>query len=492
MSSNQKSNPKLTHIQPNVVIMVADDLGWNDVSYHNAPFQTPAIDCIAAEGVELDRFYTPPICTPCRAALLTGRDPMRMGLSYSVLFPWHNFGAPPQEHFMSESFQQAGYQTAMIGKWHLGHTIPQHHPNRRGFDYYWGHLHSAIGYWEHAKAGGHDLQRNGRSINKDGQYATFLAGKEAVNWIKKRDKTRPFFLYVPFIAPHNPMEAPQDLIDKYSYIPEENNRRVFAAMVDAMDQAIGWILDTLDKEGIANDTIVLFFSDNGGMISQGADNTPLRGGKGQTFEGGIRVPAVMRWPTKLRGGRKIPQVISVMDIFPTLAAVTKVKPQNTKPMDGKNVWSAITSDNATDRDDDLCFISEIPIKDLTYTGVMRRDWKLVQIVDQLQTTTTVNTFLFNIKDDPYEENNLAEEQAEIVQDLAARIKEYRSMHPIAGARTHLVPHPGWRAPYDWAKAMKAYKGIINEAREDYWAGKDRYERDVVDQWYGERGRLLYK
>ena len=173
--------------RPNVVIMLADDLGWADVAYHGGPIDTPSLDRLAEEGVELRRFYTTPICSPTRAALMTGRDPIRLGVAYAVIMPWSNAGIHPDEHFMPESFKAAGYQTAMVGKWHLGHAQETYHPNQRGFEHFYGHLHTEVGYFPpFANQGGKDFQRNGESISDDG-YESYLLADEASRWIRERD-----------------------------------------------------------------------------------------------------------------------------------------------------------------------------------------------------------------------------------------------------------------------------------------------------------------
>ena len=297
---------------PNVVIILADDLGTADVGFRGSEIQTPNIDRLAREGTQFDRFYSFPVCSPTRSALMTGRSPMRLGVAYSVIRPWLSYGLPAEEHLMPETFRAAGYQTAMAGKWHLGHSQARFLPHRRGFDEAYGHLNGAIDYYTHVRDGGLDWQRNGRSVREEG-YTTDLLAAEAVRQIRGRDKGRPFFLYLAFNAPHTPLQAPQALIDKYARIPDQR-RRTFAAMVDAMDSGVGRVLGALDDEGIAGSTIVLFFSDNGGPTNQGARNTPLRGAKATTFEGGIRVPAVLRWPGQVRQGEKSKQVFTAMDV----------------------------------------------------------------------------------------------------------------------------------------------------------------------------------
>ena len=202
--------------RPNIIVMVADDLGWADVGYHGGPIDTPSLDRLAAEGVQLDRFYTTPICSPTRAALMTARDPIRLGVAYATIMPWMNNGIHPDEQFLPQSFLAAGYQTAMVGKWHLGHAQQDFHPNNRGFEHFYGHLHTEVGYFPpFSNQGGKDFQLNGQSITKDG-YETFLLADEVSRYIRERDQTKPFFVYMPFIAPHTPLEAPADLMEKYA------------------------------------------------------------------------------------------------------------------------------------------------------------------------------------------------------------------------------------------------------------------------------------
>ncbi len=458
---------------PNVVILLADDLGFADVGYRGGRIATPNLDRLAAEGLRLERFYTAPICSPTRAMLMTGRDPMRMGIVYDQINPWDQAGLPSAEHLMPESFRAAGYQTAIVGKWHLGHAQESTHPLRRGFDSFYGHLHTAIDYNQHTRMQGHDWQRNGESLDERGRYATELEGAEAARVIRERDPARPLFLYVPFSAPHNPMQAPEALIAKYAqleatgdrpsyfsaldaYPPEVRerylrHRRIYAAMLDALDQAVGQVLAALDDEGIRDDTIVLFFSDNGGTNSFGGDNTPLRGQKLQTFEGGIRVPALLRWPAALEAGAQRLQLVSAMDVFPTLAAAAGVQPRNTLPLDGQDQWETLRSGRGAPRSGDLFFAAEVPIPGQIFTAVRRGPWKLVQIERPGGLPTL--RYLFDIEVDPIESHDLSSIQPDRVRDLSLRLAEWRSLHPPGGLRRQALPHPGWLPPRDWARAM---------------------------------------
>ena len=499
--------------QPNVVIFLADDLGWADVGFHGEEsIETPSLDRLAREGVELHRFYTTPICSPTRAALMTGRDPMRLGVAYGVIMPWHTNGIHPDEHFMPQSFQAAGYQTAMVGKWHLGHAQMTYHPNRRGFDHFYGHLHTEVGYFPpFSNQGGRDFQRNGVSIEAEG-YETFVLADEAVRWIAERDPERPFFLYVPFIAPHTPLEAPEDLERKYADLEDDRQparsrqtdqsrqirrlmlqpsaRPIYAAVVDAMDQAIGRVLDALDEQGIADDTIVLFFSDNGGAAyaTGGADNVPLRGGKGETFEGGIRVVAALRWPAEIAGGGRFESVMSAMDVFPTLAAAAGIERGDGFELDGRDMWDAIREDRKVALDEYLFFASETPISGQFNLTAFDDEWKLVQDVRQGLLSADVTNYLFRIAEDPHEKNNLAEAHPDVVARMSDAIHVWRQRYPVSGTRAELVPPPGWRAPRDWAD----YPTPLDELQDSPASGMvPSGSIRPLDWQHGEVGRLIY-
>jgi len=499
--------------RPNILVMVADDLGWADVGYHGGDIDTPSLDQLAEQGVQLNRFYTTPICSPTRAALMTGRDPIRLGVAYGVILPWDNTGVHPDEHFMPQSFQSAGYQTAMVGKWHLGHAQMTYHPNNRGFDHFYGHLHTEVGFYPpFANQGGKDFQQNGVSIDDDG-YETYLLADEVSRYIRERDKNRPFFMYMPFIAPHTPLDAPLELQEKYEDIntdlpparsrQTDDTRRIstmmlqpsarpmYAAVVDAMDQAIGQVLQTLEDEGIADNTIVLFFSDNGGAAYSygGANNAPLRGGKGETFEGGIRVVSLLRWPAVLDGGQQFDQIMSVMDVFPTLAAAAGIEAGNTFELDGRNMWPAIALGETVSLEKPLMFASEIPIYGSFKFTAFDEDWKLVQEVEQEQLSITVTNYLFDIANDPNEYNNLASAYPDIVEQLSQAIHDWRAQYPINGTRSELVPPPGWRAPRDWA----SYPIPLEELQEQSNTGMAPSPSilRVLDWQHGSRGRLEY-
>jgi len=497
--------------QPNIIIMVADDLGWADVGFHgNTEIDTPSLDRLANEGAQLDRFYTTPICSPTRAALMTGRDPMRLGVAYATIMPWRNIGIHPDERFMPESFKDAGYQTAMVGKWHLGHAQATYHPNLRGFEHFYGHLHTEVGYFPpFSNQGGKDFQKNGESIDDQG-YETYLLADEVSRYITARDKDKPFFVYMPFIAPHTPLDAPPELQAKYADLEDNrlparteradgprtmgklimrpSERPMYAAVVDGMDQAIGRVLDTLDREGISDNTIVLFFSDNGGAIYSGADNVPLRGGKGDTFEGGIRVASVMRWPEKIAAGGKVDSIMSVMDLLPTFAAAANIEVGNQFKLDGRNMLPALTEGKKVAREDYLYFAAETPIKGHFSLTAFNDEWKLVQEVVQGLMSVDVTNYLFRIQDDPSEHNNLAQQHPGIVAEMSEAIHTWRTLYPLAGTRSELVPPPGWRAPIDWAGYPQPIDSLLDTPAPGM---PPKAVLPLLDWKHGEAGRLIY-
>jgi len=440
---------------------------------------------------------------------MTGRDPMKLGISYSVIMPWMNNGIHPEEHFMPQSFKSGGYQTAIIGKWHLGHSQEIFHPNSRGFDHFYGHLHTEVGYFPpFANLGGVDFQLNGVTVDDEG-YETDLLADEAIRWIKDRDKSKPFFLYMPFIAPHSPLEAPNELINKYKDLKDERKltrsisidrlrklnsqrksaRPIYAAVVDALDQAIGRVLKTLKEENLSQETIILFSSDNGGAAypGGGADNFPLRGGKGDTYEGGIRVIAAMKWEGTIKSGTTLEQIMTVMDIFPTLSNAAGVEMQNKKEISGRNMWPTISLGKKINLKEDIFFASETPNYGEFHTTVFNEDWKLVQVITSSLLEINVENKLFNINEDPNEYNNVARQHPNLVKILAEKVRRWRALHPISGVRSQLVPPPGWRAPKDWT----SYTIPISELQDDASLGFGVHSHQILDFLIKDHGRIIY-
>ena len=282
---------------PNIVYIVADDLGWKDVGFHGSDIKTPNIDKLAREGARLEQFYAQPMCTPSRAALMTGRYPFRYGLQTAVIPSAGKYGLATDEWLLPQALKEAGYQTAIVGKWHLGHADRKYWPRQRGFDYQYGAMLGEIDYFTHAAHGKTDWYRNSRLVKEEG-YVTQLLGNDAVKLIDSHNPKTPLFLYLAFTAPHAPYQAPKEYLDKYKNIADPA-RRAYAAMVTAMDDQIGRVIAALEKRKMRDNTLIIFQSDNGGPRSAQftgeidmskstipADNGPYRDGKATLYEGG--------------------------------------------------------------------------------------------------------------------------------------------------------------------------------------------------------------
>lgn len=315
----QASNTSSDHraaSAPNIIFVNSDDLGWADVGFHGSEIRTPTLDRLAHEGVQLDRYYTYAVCSPSRAALMSGRSSLETGVDAPVAL---DAQLPMDTPLLPEHLRNAGYQTMMVGKWHLGQADVAWMPFKRGFDTFYGFLGGFIDHYHHLTPGGQlDWQRDGVSVREEG-YTTDLMTTEAIKRIKLRDKARPFFLYLAYDAPHSPLQAPEADIKAYENIPDMR-RRIYAAMVTHFDTKLAEVVKTVEDEGLTANTIIVWVSDNGGQVGAGSLNLPLRGGKGTTFEGGQRVAAVAYWPGHFQGGQKIVSPVTVLDWFPTLLA----------------------------------------------------------------------------------------------------------------------------------------------------------------------------
>ncbi|HVJ67599.1 MAG TPA: arylsulfatase, partial [Caulifigura sp.] len=355
--------------RPNVIYLLADDLGYTDVGWHGDQIKTPHLDKLANEGAKLEQFYVQPVCSPTRAALMTGRYPMRHGLQVGVVRPWAQYGLPLEERTLPAALKVAGYETAMTGKWHLGHFQPDYLPTRRGFDHQYGHYNGALDYFTHERDGGFDWHRDDK-VSRDEGYSTVLVGDEAVKRIKERNKSKPLFLYVPFNAVHTPLQALESDLAKYAHI-KEKKRQTYCAMMSCLDDQVGKIVKALDDEKIRENTLILFSSDNGGPLGSGATNGDLRAGKGTLYEGGVRVCAMANWPGKIKAGTVVNEPLHIVDIFPTLLTLAGAKLEQKLPLDGFDAWATISSGAKTPH-------KEILHNTTPTSGAIRMgDWKLV-------------------------------------------------------------------------------------------------------------------
>jgi len=434
--------------KPNIVLIVADDLGWNNVGYHGGVARTPNIDRLAREGVQLDRFYVCPLCSPTRAGLMTGRYPLRFGVMCTVITPWRTHGIPAEERTIPEVLARAGYKRrGCFGKWHLGHSHVRYHPLSRGFTHYYGCYNGAIDYFTHEREGELDWHHGHRPAREEG-YATELITKEAVRFIRESPAGQPFLAYVPYNAPHSPLQAPEKYLAMHPRL--SGKQRAYAAMVTAMDDGVGQILAALDEKGVADDTFVLLFSDNGAGID--GDNKPLRAGKATVYEGGIRAAAAARWPNGgIRGGRKITATMGFIDVLPTLMRIAGVTNHGGKPLDGVDVLDQMTGQaDSPSRP----WFSYVGYGTKDQLAVMEGKWKLVYVGPRILTAEDprkdARINLFAIREDPNEQTDLAEKHGEVVRRLLAKLKTFRSWH----GKTCLLDEPsrrpkGFKAPKDW-------------------------------------------
>ena len=402
--------------KPNVLILVTDDQGWGDVGYHGGEMSTPNIDQLAKDGLEMNRWYSYPVCSPTRVSLLTGHISMR----HKVFSPIPaNLTIPHDEQLMNQAFKEAGYMTMTAGKWHLGMTHVRDLPINRGFDHTYGSLRAGPDYWTHGRGEQKDWARDGKTVFESG-YMTDLFGNEISRLIRERDPAKPFFSYVAFTAPHNPLQAPQEYVDKYAHI-EDENRRIYCAMVEVLDVAIGNILKMIDDEGIRDNTLVLFFSDNG--PTPAGDTGGFRGQKGRLYEGGTRMPAIFRWPGKIPTGVKSEQPMVVYDLFPTLAEALDIPTNLNTPFDGESLWDVLQAGGVRERETDII------IGNGTAYSVHSGDYKLVHSNINKNTPNAPPELveLFKIFDDPNETNNVAASHPDVVRRMMVKSAVFSDM-----------------------------------------------------------------
>jgi arylsulfatase A-like enzyme len=410
--------------KPNILYIVADDLGWKDVGFHGSDIKTPNLDALAAKGAKLEAFYAQPMCTPTRAALMTGRYPLRYGLQTAVIPQGHTYGLATDEWLLPQALKEAGYETAIIGKWHLGHADRKFWPRQRGFDHQYGPLIGEIDYFTHKAGGKVDWYRNNKVVEEEG-YSTTLLGNDAVKLIEAHNPATPLFLYLAFNAVHTPYQAPQEYLDRYKDI-KDPSRQAYAASATAMDEQIGRVVAALAAKKMLDNTLIVFQSDNGGTrnamfagaitdmskVVLPADNGPYRDGKASLYEGGTRVVAFANWPGHIKEGSTVNEMIHTVDLYPTLVDLAGGHLGKNKPLDGMDVWAAISAGKPSPRTE-LVYNIE-PFR----AGIREGDWKLIW-----HTTLPQSIELYNIAEDPSETKNLAADHPDKVAQLQKRANE---------------------------------------------------------------------
>ena len=423
------------NVLPNLVLIVADDLGYGDLGIQGSKqIPTPNIDQLAREGIVFTSGYaSSSVCAPSRAGLLTGKHQAAFGFNDNLAnnqsgFDKNYMGLPLTEPTLANKLKSLGYFTGLIGKWHLG-TEPQFNPTNRGFDEFWGFLGGGHDYFT-AKPGRPEMESPIQCNYKTPDPVTYLTndiGNESVDFIN-RNKKHPFFLYAAFNAPHSPMQALEEDLKLFSHIKDEL-RRTYCAMVYRLDQNIGKILYALKKQSLENNTLVVFISDNGGpcnSISNGSVNAPLRGQKTTLLEGGIRVPIFFKWPARLKAGKKINDLVLTLDICPTFIEAAGGVVSEKDRFTGINILPYLT--NKTD---------EIPHQmiEWIYTvgaAIREGDWKLIRLPDRLP-------MLYHLSEDISEQNDVALKYPDRTRSLLKKLGQWE-LH---------LPNSIFHEPADW-------------------------------------------
>ncbi len=423
--------------RPNILFIMADDLGYADLScYGRRDYKTPYIDRLARQGMRFTQSYAnSAVCSATRTALITGRYQYRLPVGLEEPVAQRPVGLEPSEPTLPLLLREAGYTTSLIGKWHLG-ALPNYSPTKSGYEHFWGIRGGGVDYFTHSMAGHQDLWDNDVPVDQAG-YLTDLLAEHAIKQLGENAKTaKPFMMSLHFTAPHWPWEGPGDEAEAQRLANERNPQALFhydggsmktySEMVTRMDYQIGRIMAALKLLGLAQNTIVVFTSDNGG--ERFSDTYPLSGRKSELLEGGIRVPVIVRWPGKVKPGSVSTQQVISMDWMPTLLSAASVLGPVEKPSDGLDIRPALRGG----------ILPERPLfwryKGQSQQALRHGDWKYLKIGN--------NSFLFNLSDDPMERANLKTRQPERFSAMVARYEAWNAnMLPIDPA-TQIFLHSG--------------------------------------------------
>ncbi|MEC9091704.1 MAG: sulfatase-like hydrolase/transferase [Planctomycetota bacterium] len=429
--------------QPNILLILADDMGYGDLGcLGSQKLKTPNIDALRKSGVLCSQAYvTSSVCSPSRAGLITGRDPRRFGYEGNLNATADHYatrpellGLPPGEHTLGDHLRAAGYSTALVGKWHLG-TGKGFHPNERGFDDFCGMLVGSHSYFP--KPNKHRIESNGQAVTRfSSNYLTDFFSDQAVSWIQRQEKNddeRPWFLFLSYNAPHGPMHATDEDLALFKNI-KDPKRQKYAAMMFAMDRGVGRVIQTLKDKGEYENTLICFFSDNGGATNNASWNGPLSGTKGNLREGGIRVPMIWSYPGKFPGNQLCQGIVSSLDLLPTFLAAAQSKPLPLSPPrshedqnNRKRYIAQYGSYDGINLLDSLAGKKEIPPRNLFFRlqgqkSVIRGNVKLISLAHRLPQ-------LFHPGQDPGETNDLILKQRSKANELFERLGDWESMLP---------------------------------------------------------------
>ena len=464
------SSAAQAHQRPNIVFILTDDMGWNQPGFNGGNAElTPNIDKLAAESTKLTQFYTHSVCAPTRGAFLTGRYAFRNWMDWRS----EDFGKPSylkklgltlahndrgestrrihaldsNERTVAEALQEAGYFTSLIGKWHCGEWLDEHLPMSQGFMHQYGHYAWGIDYYSKtivhnapARFAVYDWHRNQQPLQEEG-YTTDLFAAEAERVIASQSGEQPFFLYLPFNAVHGPLNAPPRYSDKYD---------VREAMLKCLDDAVGRIVAAIDKHGFKDNTLLVFTNDNGPVLEE--MSTPYRGTKNTTFEGGVRVPCLVRWPEHLAPGATNDEMMFIADWYSTFISLAQGNHEQELPVDSLDMTDMLLSGKPSPRSE-IVFEVEGSVRLPT---IRSGDHKLM------------GEMLFNIKDDPYEKTDIASQHGDIVRKLSKRLTKVGKERPPLGDKPLLMDPP---LPYIYGQAENAnppqwLKDVVEKVRAD--------------------------
>ncbi|MEP4079554.1 sulfatase-like hydrolase/transferase [Haloferula sp.] len=430
--------------RPNIVMIMCDDLGYADVGFNGSTdIKTPNLDALAEAGTICSSGYVVhPFCGPSRMGLMTGRYPHLFGAPFNLpafsdgIDKYNRLGVDPNKKLISRVLQEGGYRTGLIGKWHLG-AKAEHHPNKRGFDEFYGFL-----------AGGHDffpadyqpkyerqkklgnknpwdyilpLEHNGKEV-RETEYLTDGLSREACTFIEESGD-KPFFLFLSYNAPHTPLQAKKEDMEHFKHITDPK-RRTYAGMVHAVDRGVAKVVETLKNTDNDKSTLIIFLSDNGGRLDQGANNSPLRGSKGDTFEGGFRVPMFFHWPDTIPAGRVHPHPVSALDFYPTFAALAGAELPSDKKTDGLDISKAIIEGTDVRKGEMIYTIRHRVSKGDNphhQIGGRRNQWKIQRGSGSWK--------LFDVEKDPGETKDLSRSHPEVLSEMVREMKKWAMTHP---------------------------------------------------------------
>lgn len=428
--------------RPNIVLILCDDLGYSDVGFNGSTdIKTPRLDELARGGTIFTSAYVPhPFCGPSRMGMMTGRYPHEFGAPFNLpglgqgTQEDYRRGIDVSEKLISSVLQDAGYFTGAIGKWHMG-VMPEYHPNERGFDEYYGFLGGGHDYFpsrfkpayrRQLKAGNkyindylHPLEHNGEEVDET-EYITDALSREAADFVKlAATKDQPFFLYLAYNAPHTPLQAKEEDLEVFSSI-QEKDRRTYAAMVYAVDRGVGQLVETLKNNGQLENTLIVFLSDNGGQLRSGATNRPLKGGKGDSYEGGFRVPMFFHWPAQVAVGEQYQHPVTALDFYPTFAKLADATIPAGKHIDGKDVWPALKAGkNARPGESIIALRHRNGFSDV---AVRRDQWKACRAFNQ-------KWKLHNLDEDISEQNDLSSKHPDLLGELVSEARNWSASLP---------------------------------------------------------------